>query len=246
MHEENIILKTNDGNLDCRIFKNKSKNAPSIIFYMDAPAIREELRQMCRIIVNNGYNVLLPNLFYRIGTENNYPFNQDIFKNSKEELNKMIKTMNDTTNTMIVEDTKYLIEYLSNNFKNSQHIGILGYCMSGRFVISCAAKYSKTIIAAASFYGVDIVTKNSDSPHLLVDKIKAELYLAFAEKDIWVPEKIVNIIKTTFKNKKNVIIDTYLGTDHGFAFPNRSTYVKDAADRHWNKLLDLFERNLKK
>ena len=43
---------------------------------MDAPAIREELREMCRKIATNGYNVILPNLFYRHGTEGNYPFDQ--------------------------------------------------------------------------------------------------------------------------------------------------------------------------
>ena len=75
MHEKNIIIKTKDGNLDCKIFINSNINAPTIIFYMDAPGIREELRIMCRRILKNGYNVLLPNLFYRVGTEGDYPFN---------------------------------------------------------------------------------------------------------------------------------------------------------------------------
>ena len=83
---------------------------------MDAPGIREELRTMCRRILKNGYNVLLPNLFYRVGTEGNYPFNQFLYKKSKEELNKMISTMNNTTNNMIIDDTKYIIDYINNNF----------------------------------------------------------------------------------------------------------------------------------
>ena len=41
-HEQNIIINTQDGNLDCTIFINKDKRAPSVIFYMDAPGIREE------------------------------------------------------------------------------------------------------------------------------------------------------------------------------------------------------------
>ena len=90
MHEKNIIIKTRDGNLDCKIFINRNINSPAVIFYMDAPGIREELRAMCRRILKNGYNVLLPNLFYRVGTEGNYPFNQLLYKESKEELNRMI------------------------------------------------------------------------------------------------------------------------------------------------------------
>ena len=55
MHEKNIIIKTKDGNLDCKTFINSNINAPTVIFYMDAPGIREELRVMCRRILKNGY-----------------------------------------------------------------------------------------------------------------------------------------------------------------------------------------------
>ena len=39
----------------------------SILFYMDAPAIREELRDMARRLASVGYYVMLPNLYYRSG-----------------------------------------------------------------------------------------------------------------------------------------------------------------------------------
>ena len=212
---------------------------------MDAPAIREELRNMCRRILRNGYNVILPNLFYRVGTEKNYPFNQKLYKKSKEELKKMITTMHNTTNAMVVDDTKHIINYINNNFENKKGIGIVGYCMSGRFVVCCGAHYASEISAIASFYGVDILTKNNDSPHLLADKIKGDLYLAFAETDMWVPEKVIKKIKIAFSNLKKCNIEIFSGTDHGFAFPERNTYIKEAAEKHWEKLMNLFEKNLK-
>ena len=213
---------------------------------MDAPGIREELRIMCRRILKNGYNVLLPNLFYRVGTEGNYPFNQLLYKKSKEELNKMISTMNNTTNNMIIDDTKNIIDYINNNFDNRIGIGIVGYCMSGRFVVSCGASYANKILAIASFYGVDILTEKDDSPHLIADKIKGELYLAFAEKDKWVPKATLSKIKKSFSKFKNCFIEVYPSTDHGFAFPERNTYVKEAAEIHWKRLIQLFDKNLKK
>ena len=213
---------------------------------MDAPGIREELRTMCRRILKNGYNVLLPNLFYRVGTEGNYPFNQLLYRNSKEELNKMISTMNNTTNNMIIDDTKYIIDYINNNFDNNKGIGIVGYCMSGRFVVSCGASYADKILAIASFYGVEILTEKNDSPHLVAHKIKGELYLAFAEKDKWVPKDTLSKIKKNFSKYKNCFIEVYPSTDHGFAFPERNTYVKEAAEIHWKKLIHLFDKNLKK
>ena len=40
---------------------------PVVLFYMDAPAMREELHEMARRIAGQGYYVLLPDLFYRFG-----------------------------------------------------------------------------------------------------------------------------------------------------------------------------------
>ena len=246
MIEEEIILKTNDGLLDCRVFLKNKKKFPAIIFYMDAPAIREELRGMRRKIANNGYNVILPNLFYRNGKEGDYPFDQNNYKNSKEELKKMLDTMNSTKNIMIIEDTKCIIEYIEESIDLSNKIGIVGYCMSGRFVISVAAFFNKKIRATASFYGVDIITNKKDSPHLLAKKIKGELYLAFAEKDVWVPKKVLDKATLIFSNLKiKSKVEIYKGTGHGFAFPQRSTYNKKAALKRWEKLINLFNNNLK-
>lgn len=213
---------------------------------MDAPAIREELKDMCRTIAKKGYNVYLPNLFYRFGIEGKYPFKQNVLKSNKKEREKMIHTMNSTTNEMVISDTKYILDYLLKDIKNNKSIGIVGYCMSGRFVISCAACYPKIIKAIASFYGVDIYTTNKASPHLMFHKIKGEVYLAFAEKDIWVSNVQIEFIKNALKRSHtNYKLEIYPNTDHGFAFPNRNTYNDDAAKLHWKNLFNLFDRNLK-
>ena len=41
--------------------------APAIIFYMDAPGYREELRNMARRIAKAGYFCILPDMYYRLG-----------------------------------------------------------------------------------------------------------------------------------------------------------------------------------
>ena len=94
---------------------------------------------MCRKIADNGYNVILPNLFYRHGTEGNYPFNQNNYKNSKVELKKMLEVMYSTKNSMIVEDTKFILKYIEDKIIKLKKVGIVGYCMSGRFVVSIAS-----------------------------------------------------------------------------------------------------------
>jgi hypothetical protein len=70
-------------------------------------------------------------------------------------------------------------------------IGCIGYCMSGRYVTTVAARFPNRFAASASLYGVGIVTDAEDSPHLLIDRIKGEMYFGFAETDEHVPANVV-------------------------------------------------------
>ena len=44
----------------------------------------------------------------------------------------------------------------------------------------------------------------------------------------------------------NAEVEIYPDTHHGFAFPKRPVYHRDAAERHWERLLALYRRNLRK
>ena len=39
-------------------------------------------------------------------------------------------------------------------------------------------------------------------------------------------------------------VELYPGTHHAFAFASRPVYDREATDRHWERLLALFRRNL--
>ena len=244
---ENIT--TRDGILDAFIVRpDENGPFPAIIIYMDAPAIREELRDMARRLASMGYYVLLPNLFYRVGKENSYPFDFSKIREDKKHFTAMIKTMDDTTNELVVSDTKAILDYLDNNSEviNNKY-GAVGYCMSGQYIVSIAASYPDKFKTLASFYGVKILTENEDSPHLNANKISADLYLAFAEHDTWVDENLLTKINQHFTNNTSSFrMEIYEGTEHGFAFPDRHTYNKEAAEKHWSRLNKLFEKNLKK
>ncbi len=248
MIENFINIETRDGLIDTfEVKPDEGGPFPAIIIYMDAPAIREELRDMARRLASMGYCVLLPNLFYRVGKEGSYPFTFAKIREDKSHFSTMIKTMDDTTNELVVSDTKYILDFLDNNNELKHNgYGAVGYCMSGQYIVSITSTYAKKFAAAASFYGVKILTDKEDSPHLQADKIKADLYLAFAEKDTWVDDKALNNIKEHFKNNTtNFRMEVYEGTEHGFAFPDRHTYNKNAAEKHWSRIHNLFQKSLK-
>jgi carboxymethylenebutenolidase len=55
--------------------------------------------------------------------------------------------------------------------------------------------------------------------------------------------EIIEKVREGMKGSSNEV-EIYPGTHHGFAFPKRPVYDRDAAERHWERLLALYRRNL--
>jgi carboxymethylenebutenolidase len=241
MIDQQIDIATKDGKTTTFItHPERGGPFPVIIFYMDAPAIREELRDMARRLGTAGYYVMLPNMYYRAGVMELGPINPDP---ESPERKKMFELMHSLTIPLVMEDTKALLAYAgTQQAANTSIIGTVGYCMSGRYAVN-AATHFPGVKAAASIYGVQLATDQPDSPHLAADKTKAELYFGCAETDVYAPPEIIAKVKDGMKGTKNEV-ELYPGTHHGFAFPKRPIYDRDAAERHWERLLALYRRNL--
>jgi carboxymethylenebutenolidase len=79
---------------------------PAIIFFMDAPAIREELRDMARRLASGGYYVMLPNLYYRAGVMEIGPLGDAAARE------RMFELMNGLTIDMVMSDTQALLDFI--------------------------------------------------------------------------------------------------------------------------------------
>ncbi|MEO8926920.1 MAG: dienelactone hydrolase family protein [Caulobacteraceae bacterium] len=222
--------------------RNAAARTPAIVFYMDAPGIREELRDMARRLASVGYFVVLPNLYYRAGVMELGPLSgPDVDKLR----NRMMELMDSLTIAMAMDDTDALLAFIDTEGAARGPIGCVGYCMSGQFAIDAAARHPGRIAAAASVYGVRLVTDRPDSPHLAAARAEAELYFACAEKDHWAPlEMVAALTRALADSGANGEVEVYPGVEHGFAFPGRAAYDKPAAERHWERLFALFQRRL--
>ena len=103
------------------------------------------------------------------------------------------------------------------------------------------------IKSTASIHGVSLFTDDKDSPHIYANQISGEIYFACAENDSYAPSGMINNLDNHLKTLNiNYKIQIYPGTGHGFVFPQRKgMYDKKAAELHWKKLIQLFDRNLK-
>jgi carboxymethylenebutenolidase len=241
MIEQQIDIPTGDGRITTFIAHPEREGPfPVILLYMDAPGIREELRDMARRLGTSGYYVMLPNLYYRSGE-------MELGDLSGADARKqMFELMESLTIAKIMEDTEGLLAFAATQVAaDTSRVGAVGYCMSGQYALSAAAHFPEQVKAAASIYGVRLVTDASDSPHLTAARAKAELYVGCAETDHWAPPEMVAALTAALAELPvEAEVEIYPGVDHGFAFPQRAVYDKAAAERHWERLLALYRRRL--
>ena len=245
MIEQTVDIPTKDGATTTFIVHpERGGPHPIVLFFMDAPAIREELRDMARRIATVGYYVMLPNLYYRRGVMEM----KDLPPLPEAEARaRMFDFMGSINIPLVMDDADALLDFADRDPAASRGpAGAIGYCMSGQYAINAAARHPERIKCAASLYGVQLVTDAPDSPHLAAQKADAELYFACAEHDSYAPLEMVQALDVSLKAEGvRAEVELYPGVHHGFAFPQRgAVYDKPAAERHWERLFALFARNL--
>jgi carboxymethylenebutenolidase len=241
MLDRDIDIPTTDGMMNTFITHPEEDGPhPLVIFYMDAPGKREELHDMARRLGTVGYYVMLPNLYYRRVRE---------FKMGPGEEQRQIMRdhMNSLDRGKILLDTAALLEFAArDSAATTDKVGVVGYCMSGPFVLWAAAEHANKIAAAAAFHGVRMCTDDVESPHRYADRIRAEVYIGVAETDAYAPPEMIDALDRHLNTTSlDYRIEWYPQTHHGFVFPLRQgMYHKASAERHWERLLQLFGRRL--
>lgn len=239
--EETVDIPTGDGAMNTFVVRPETDApCPVVLFYMDAFGLRPELEQMARRMASWGYLVVLPNLYYRATRE-------FVMQPGDEGMVAMRAMMGQLSNSLVTQDTAAMLAFVDRHPKAaSRHIGAVGYCMSGPFVISAAAAYPDRLQCIASIHGANMVTDRPDSAHLSASRLRCETYVACAEIDRWATPAEMSVLEAQLKASGiPYALEWYGGAHHGFVFPTRvGAYAEPAAERHWRRLQELFERCL--
>ena len=240
MIEQHLDIATADGTMNTFITHPEEDGPhPVVFFYMDAPGKREELHDMARRLGTAGYYVVLPNLYYRSARE------FDLFSGEPTHTaERMWTLMTSLDDALVLSDTEALFAHVdADPAADASRIGAMGYCMSGPYSFAVACTFPDRIKAAASIYGVRLFGEGSSAP--LAANARGELYFACAEFDDYAPQAMIDGLDAHLREiGANARVEVYPGTHHGFAFPKRPIYNRDAAERHWERLLALYRRNL--
>ena len=244
---KHLSIPTPDGDARAYAFQPDGPGpSPAVIFYMDAPAIRPALFEMCERLAVHGYFVLLPDMFWRVGPyESLDP--KTLFSDPVKRQELMTKFVGSTGPAKAMSDTGAVLDWLSAQPEVAgSKVGVTGYCMGAGFALRAAAAFPDQVVAAGGFHGGRLATDAPDSPHLLAPKIKARVYIAGADKDAsFPPEEAERLRAALTAAGVDNEVTIYKGALHGYAPPDMPTYNPAAAERHWQALFGLLDATLR-
>ena len=240
-----IEVPTPDGTADCHFVHPASGTHPGVLIWPDALGLRPAFEQMGRRLAESGYAVLVVNPYYR--TERAPVLPEGASFRDEATRKKIFPLMRSLTPETIVTDARAFVGFLDaqDAVAGDRAMGTMGYCMGGSMTMRTAAAFPDRIGAGASFHGGRLVTDSPDSPHLLVDRIRAHYLFAVAENDDQKDPEAKTVLRDAFAAAGlPAEIEVYAGTLHGWCPPDSAVYHEAQAERAWSRLLALFETAL--
>lgn len=239
MIEREISVTTPDGDMPTFLFHPEHDGPhPVVLYLMDAPSIRPALRDMASRLATAGYYVMLPYLFYRGG-----PYRE--FGRSDEDMHARTELMGTITPTNIVGDAVAMLEVADEDgAARDGRFGAVGFCMSGGLTVALARAMPERMAAAASIHGAWMVRDGEDSPHLHLERVRAEVHLAWVEDDPTAPtETRATFVDALETAGVRYTLDVITDAVHGYAPPGER-YDRRASELHWERVHSLLRRNL--
>lgn len=248
MEEREISVRTADGEMPTFIVHPDSGGPfPVGLLFMDGVGYREQVKENARRFAAGGFYCVVPDLFYRSGKGVTFDFSRIAAGTADEsERARMMAVMTSVTPEGAEADTRAALEAVSDDPAAAPGAKVcVGYCMGARIALRVASQLADEVVAGAGIHPGALITDRPDSPHHDLAGVRGELYFAFAEVDQSATPELVDRFREELRARGvRGTVERVPGTRHGFAMADLPVYDPEAAERHFERTLDLWRRNL--
>jgi carboxymethylenebutenolidase len=212
---------------------------PAVIVIMEAFGLNDYIKSICDRLAKVGYAALAPDFYH--GAVYQY-----------SDMNNAIAKLKTLKDDVVMAEFGKGLEFLSKRPElTNKNIGVMGFCMGGRFTFLANGQYASQLKAAVSFYGSGIAPAATDPmgrANLLVwaDKMNTPIMLMYGAEDKSIaPEEHQQIALALSKAKKRYALNVFPRAGHGFFSDRRDSYNPTASSEAWAMTLSFFERYLR-
>ena len=245
MIEQNVEIRTPDGTAGGVLVRpDGDDRVPGVIVLTDIWGIRPAFVDLAKRIAEQGYVVLLPNIFYRSGKP---PFAENMdFQDPRTKARVGEITRPLTPEKMESDSSAYVDSLASQPSVNDGPLGVVGFCFAGQFALRTAATRPNRIGAAASLHGGGLYKDDDSSPHRLLPRTKARLYFGHATNDNSMTAGQIEMFESALEKWGGEYSSETYNARHGWMIPGREMFDPENAARGFGKLIELFDSSLKK
>ncbi len=215
---DSINVDATDGSGAFAMFhvKHSGGSGGAVVLIQEIFGVNDSLKETARGIAAQGYDVLAPDLFWRIRPGVN------LTDKSEAEWKEAFALMNAFDQQKGVDDLKAALATARALPGSNGRAGTVGYCLGGRLAMMMALQSDADV--NISYYGVQL-------DNLLdgLDRVRTPLLLHIAEKDAFFPEAGRRKVVEAAEAQPHVHAYTYADADHAFARVGGTHYQARAA-----------------
>ena len=226
MNNTNYYKSADDKEISLLSFNPKGKVKGALVLVYEIFGCTKHITDVATNLSNEGYKVLIPDLFSRIKKKIVLDYDE---KGIKEGKALKVKLGWEYPVMDIVSCASIL--------KLNHDVGVIGFCYGGSLAWRAVQK-SYLFNCAVSYYGSQI-------PDFLDLSVNCPVQLHFGESDASITKKNIDTIDKFSKNLNfEVSSFVYKNADHGFNCDHRSSYNEEASKDANSKTLNFFDRYL--
>jgi carboxymethylenebutenolidase len=212
--------------------------SPAVIVIMEAFGLNDYIKSVCDRLAQAGYAALAPDFYHGAI----FPYT---------EMNGAISKLKTLQDDVVMAELGKGIDFLGKRPEVRRGgVGVIGFCMGGRYTFLANAAQASNVKAAVSFYGSGIAA-NPDPlgrANLLnqIDKMMAPIMLMYGAEDKSISaqehQQIAAALSTA---KKRYSLNVFPKAGHGFFSDRRDSYSPDASSEAWAMTLSFLDQHLK-
>jgi len=242
--EQDVQVTTPDGVADAYFVHPATRRHAGVLMWPDILGIRPAFRTMGKRLAQSGYAVLVVNPYYRT-RQGAVVSEGESFSDPpvRERLTGLARTLTPQTQAV---DGRAFVEYLDAQrvVDTRRKVGVMGYCMTGAFMLRTAAAMPERVGAGASFHGGGLVTDSPESPHLLASRVRGSYLFAVAQNDDERDPNAKTALRDAFAAANVPAEIEVYPARHGWCALDSQAYDQVQADRAWARCLALFSTAL--
>jgi carboxymethylenebutenolidase len=205
---------------------------PVMLVVQEVFGCDDYLKDTCRRLAKGGYQAIAPELYARQGEPGEATSREDLFK-----------VVGRVRDEQVMADLDAAAAWAERNGGDTTRLGITGFCWGGRITWLYAA-HSPKVRAGIAWYGRLVGDPPAKHPIDVAARLHAPVLGLYGGADQGIPLETVERMRAALAaagSKSEIVV--YDGAPHAFHADYRPSYVREAAEDGWRRLLDWLARN---